>query len=222
MKCKNVEWKLAEIEHHYGFLSFSITLLPSMRHSSNERPTILFAMSQETARCCGRGAWLLVGVISPPPFFFVFDSPHSPTFATSPPALPLDRLAEGRVTGTRGRDDKHIVMVKLYGSCFISHKIVNCISILIYVCIYNFKCTHIAQGRTWNIIFYGRWNESVICFCECWFLLGFLLGFFHLFCLIRCFYEQHTRWSFVVGHAFYSMIILNVVGRYLYLSKIDF
>lgn len=123
------------------FIINSWTAPPCPRHLS---PTSSTTDQPFCLRCCKDP----LGALTPAHAYWPV-SHHRPLFSSSlssPPRaratsrgpLPLDRLPVG--TGVGEGVNKHVVMVKLYWSCFISYKIVNCISILIYVCIYNFKC----------------------------------------------------------------------------------
>lgn len=128
---------LLQISFHYKFLDCSSMPAPPAANITNYQPTILFAMSQGSARCSEGGACLLAGQSSPPSFLLLAFIP------ATPPCHLLRRDSPQMAFGgdwSWGGVNKHVVMVKLYWSCFISYKIVNCISILIYVCIYNFKC----------------------------------------------------------------------------------
>lgn len=119
-----------------------------------------------SARCSKLSAWLLVEVEITPPWSSDTLIPTAISYHLSQYDSP--RLVSGGIefTSLEVGDNKHIVMVKLYWSCFISHQIVNCISILIYVCIYKFKCAlhKVEHGIFFLIV--GR-NGLVICFYEC-------------------------------------------------------
>lgn len=139
---------------------------PSVVRFPNLRPTILFTIVWRSARCSKFGAWLLVDRRMTPPWLSCTLIPSAQDYHLSRFDSPLLVFGGVGFGSLEVGDNKHIVMVKLYWSCFISHKIVNCISILIYVCIYKFKCAlhKVEHGIFFLIV--GR-NGLVICFYGC-------------------------------------------------------
>lgn len=149
--------------------------MPSNVKLPNFKPTILFTTVWRSARCSKLSAWLLVQAQITPPWS---SGTLIPTFASyhlsrfDSPRLVFGGIEFGSL---EVGDNKHIVMVKLYWSCFISHQIVNCIPILIYVCIYKFKCAlHKVEHGIFFLIVWR--NGLVICFYECMVYRIFSMG----------------------------------------------
>lgn len=163
----------------------------------------MFAVLELAARCLKRSAWPLVHAWPTP---LVWATPLIPT-TISPPfeALLLTCFLVGGRELLVG-DNKHIVMVKLYWSCFISHKIVNCISILIYVCIYNFKCT--LHKVDYGIIFFMGWELPI---CNLYLQIPYFYILFVVF-ILKCRY-LYSCFLMSVSILFSNVLIHSIIKK---------